>query len=405
MIDLDIPSHVPPDLVVRSFPFAFGATTLENPFHQMVAGVHQGPEIAYVPDFYPGGEGGWVPRRQADMRAIYLDTEHFSNQDTTPFPILTQASWRVLPQESDQPLHGAYRAFLNPLFSPKATARLDTRIRACAREYVAAIKGKGRIDFVREFAFEFPIKIFIELMGLPLTQMKQFLSWAGNLTHAPDTESLIAATNDVVAYLRTVIDDRKRNPTGDLVSSAVAARIDGGRALTDDELLGFCFNLFVGGLDTISTSLSWQFLHLADHPDHRRQLCADPTLIPAAIDEMMRAYSAVTTFRICSREIEFRGVTFKPGDKVALSTTLAAHDPAAFDRPGEVILDRRPRHVSFGYGPHLCLGMHLAKREMRIAHEEFLAAIPDFRRVPDVEIRTALYGIVHPDRVMLEWDI
>src|SRR3546814_17411249 len=97
------------------------------------------------------------------MRAIYMDYEHFSNRDTTPFPQLTQASWRVLPLESDPPLHSAYRTFLNPVFSPKVTNRLDAKIREYARGYVEGFRDKGKIDFLQEFAFEFPIKVFLEL--------------------------------------------------------------------------------------------------------------------------------------------------------------------------------------------------------------------------------------------------
>src|SRR3546814_15397953 len=96
-----------------------------------------------------------------------------------------------------------------------------------------------------------------------------------------------------------------------------------------------------------------------------------------AIDEFMRAFAAVMTFRVCVKETQIQGVTIKPGDKVAMSTTLAARDPDEWDRPNEIILNRKPRHVSFGYGPHLCVGMHLAKREMRIAMKKFLTVIPE----------------------------
>src|SRR3546814_5140245 len=108
------------------------------------------------------------------------------------------------------------------------------------------------------------------------------------------------------------------------------------------------------------------------------------------------------TFRVCVKETQIQGVTIKPGDKVAMSTTLAARDPDEWDRPNEIILNRKPRHVSFGYGPHLCVGMHLAKREMRIAMKEFLTVIPEFRLTPGVEMRTALHGVIQPDKLMLE---
>jgi cytochrome P450 len=399
-----IPPHVAPELV-HSFPFSFGATTTEIPFDRMVAEVHRGPDIFYVPGLYAGGEGGWIPRRQEDMRAIYFDTEHFSNQNTTPFPILTGASWRVLPLESDPPLHSAYRVLMNPIFSPKVTNQLDAKIRTYAREYVAGFRGRGEIDFLRDFAFEFPIKVFLELMGLPQAQVKQFLQWNGDILHAPDVETLVRATNAAIDYLRGVIDDRKKNPRDDIVTFGVQARVENDRALTDDELVGFCFNLFLGGLDTVSTNLTWQTLHLARNPEDQRRLRANPEMIPDAIEEFMRAYGAVMTFRVCAKETELHGARIMPGDKVAMSTTLAGRDPEAYDRPNDIILDRKPKHFSFGYGPHLCIGMHLARREMRIATEEFLAGIPEYRLTPGVEMNTALHGVIQPDRLMIEWDV
>lgn len=399
-----IPAHVPPELV-RDYPLGFGASTTENPFDRLVPEIHEGPEIFFAPGLAAGGEGGWILRRDVHVRAVYSDTEHFSTRDNSPFGPLIGANWRVLPLESDPPLHGHYRRFMNPAFAPKVIKALDEKIVRYAREYVAGFKDRGRIDFLQEFAFEFPIKVFLELMGLPQSRVKQFLDWTADLLHAPDTETLIRATNESIGYLAEVIEERRHNLGDDLVSFILKARIEGGRPLTQDELLGFCFNLFIGGLDTVSTNLTWQFLHLARHVEHQRALRANPALIPDAIDEMMRAYAAVTTLRICVKEVEIGGVKILPGDKVAVSTTLAARDPSAWDRPNEVILDRKPRHVSFGYGPHLCIGMHLAKREMRIAIEEFLVAVPEFRLTPGVEMRTALNGVIQPDKLMLEWDL
>jgi cytochrome P450 len=124
--------------------------------------------------------------------------------------------------------------------------------------------------------------------------------------------------------------------------------------------------------------------------------------IPHAIDEMMRAYAAVTTFRTCTKETEFGGVKMMPGDKVAVHTTLAGRDPEAFPNPGEVRFDRNPRHVSFGFGPHMCIGMHLAKREMRVAIEEFVARIPQFSLKSGHEIEYHL-GMIQPVTLPLVW--
>ena len=176
-----------------------------------------------------------------------------------------------------------------------------------------------------------------------------------------------------------------------------------GERLTDDQIMGFCFGLFLGGLDTVSTNIGHQFRHLAEHPDDQALLRREPERIPNAIEEMMRAYAAVATPRRCIKEYRIGDVTIQPGDLVLMSTFLAGRDPEAFENPGEVDFDRKPRHVSFGYGAHTCIGMHLAKREMRIALEEFLSAIPQFRIAPGATVESWLGGMIAPVALPLAW--
>jgi len=394
------PDHVPADLV-RPFPFVFGLTTDKDPFNDLADSVHQGPDIIYAMHAYPGGTPAWVPRRMADLRKIYFDTEHFSSKDFSPFSKLIGETWNNLPAEHDPPMHGLYRSMVNPLFTPKAMAALEDRIRAYAREYVLAFQTRGECEFMADFAFEFPIKVFMELMGLPHDKTSEFLDWEMNLLHNHDLGKIAAATRSVVDYLRGEIEERRRNPTEDLISWGVQAQVEG-RSLTEDELMGFCFNLFIGGLDTVSTNMGLHFRHLAEHPDDQALLRANPALIPNAIEEMMRAYPAVTTFRTCIKETELNGVRFLPGDKVAMSTTLGGRDPAEFPDPAAVRFDRKPRHVSFGFGPHICLGMHLARREMRIAMEEFLALIPEFH-LPEGHVVVSHMGMIQPVALPLVW--
>ena len=209
------------------------------------------------------------------------------------------------------------------------------------------------------------------------------------------------ATRKTVAFLREEIDKRRDDPPDDAFGYALKAQIDG-QPLTDDELVGFAFNLFIGGLDTVSTNMGLQVLHLARNPDHQQELREHPDRIPRAIEELMRAYAPVTTFRTCTKETVFKGVTMMPGDKVAMMTTLVARDPDEFDAPNEVRLDRNPRHVSFGYGVHTCIGMHLARRELRIALEEMLARVPMFQVKPDHHLRYWL-GMIQPVELPLVW--
>lgn len=240
------------------------------------------------------------------------------------------------------------------------------------------------------------------MFGLPLDEVEQFLAWEDDLIHEPDIDRIAAAVLAVKGYVMDVVEQRRKAPRDDLITYFVESRVDG-RPATDDEIWGFCFNLYLGGLDTVTTNLGWQFRHLATHPDHQQQLRADPSLIPAAITELLRAYSAVTTARTCTKPVEVGGVQLLPGDKVMMSTTLGSNDPEVYDNPTRVRLDRKPRHLAFGAGIHNCVGLRLAIRELNIAMEEILAALPPFRLAPDARILTRLGGVTAQDRLPLAW--
>ncbi|WP_404478855.1 cytochrome P450 [Novosphingobium sp. BL-52-GroH] len=397
------PAHVPPALIRPDFPLNFGATTKLNPFTDLIDKLHETtPPVFYAPHAYPGGAPAWIVRRAASLRDIYFDPERFSSADFAPFAKLIGEKWSNLPAEKDPPLHRLYRNFVNPLFTPKAMAALDGKIRHYAREYVASFKDKGECEFMSEFSFEFPIKVFMELMGLPLDRTKEFLEWEMGLLHNHELAGIRTATRNVVAYLDAEIEARRANPTEDLISYGVHAEFDG-RKLDRDELIGFTFNLFIGGLDTVSTNMGLQFWHLATHPEDQARLRAEPALIGDAISELMRAYPAVTTFRTCVQQVEVEGVTMMPGDRVAMSTSLAGRDPSEYEAPHVVDLDRKPRQLSFGYGPHVCVGMHLARRELRIAMEEMLATLPEFRLKEGTEMEFRLGGMIQPKAVLLAW--
>jgi cytochrome P450 len=333
---------------------------------------------------------------------VYSDNVNFTARGFAPFATMLGEDWFLVPAEVDPPLHAMLRAMVNPVFTPKRMAALEEKIRGYARDFILSFRDKGGCEFMADFAFEFPIKVFLELMGLPQERVGQFLAWEHKLLHEPDLNEIIAGTRAVVDYLREQIEDRRVRPRDDLITFGITVE-QNGRRLTDDELLGFCFNLFIGGLDTVSTNMAWQFLHLAEHHDDQARLRADPQLLPAAIDEMMRFYAAVATSRECVNETQLGEVTVRSGDKVLLATFLAGHDPATYDDPEKVILDRGARHVSFGYGSHLCIGMHLARREMRIALEEFLREVPEFSIAPDADITYYLAAIIQPITLPLVW--
>jgi cytochrome P450 len=294
---------------------------------------------------------------------------------------------------------------LNPMFSPSRMAKLEERIRQYARELLLEMKPRGTCEFVADFALEFPIRVFLELMGLPQENMAQILSWEHALLRSQSVEPVAAAVKAVTAYLAEQCEARRREPRDDLLTLGVQAEVEG-RKLTENELKGFCFSLFVGGLDTVSTNLSAHFRHLAENTADQQFLRENPDKIPDAIDELMRAYAAVTTLRVCKQAVEIGGAHMQPGDLVLMPTFLAASDPEVFPNPEVVDLTRKPRHVSFGYGPHLCIGMHLARREMRIAMEEALAILPQFTVAPGAEIMSyCSMAPIGPVALPLVWEV
>jgi cytochrome P450 len=399
---IPIPDHVPENLIEKDFPVVAGNFSNDNPFDRIIPQACEGPDVIFVPDMVPGGGHAWVMRRFEDMRAVYNDTEHFRNRGFTSFSQLIGEDWYLVPAEQDPPDHTYYRTMLNPIFAPGSVAKMEETVRDAAKACVATFKDKSGCEFIDEFASPYPVGVVLDLLDLPKERMKNFLEWEHMILHSGEFESMQAGVRHVSTYLREVIAERKDNLGDDLISHAIRAEING-RKMNDDELLGYATNFFLGGLDTVTANLGNHVRHLATNLEHQRQLRENPKLIRGAIEELMRAFAAVSTYRVCAKETSIRGVTIKPGDKIAMITTLAGRDSREFDQPHEVRLDRNPSHVSFATGPHHCLGVHLARRELRIALEELFSAIPEFRVAEDANISSLVGGITQPKTLPLVW--
>ncbi|MBM3595972.1 MAG: cytochrome P450, partial [Alphaproteobacteria bacterium] len=260
---MERPAHVPADLV-RPYPFKLrGARSSVLP-RTLIPEIQTYPPIFWAPDMHEMLPGAWVPRSLEAIQAIYMDTEHFTVKGTSGFAQMIGQEWYSIPHESDPPLHSKYRMLLNPMFAPKHIARLEERMRGFARELLEELRPRGSCDFVSDFAFEFPIRVFLELMGMPQEDMATFLEWEHAILRSAEQEPVAEALAKIVDYLAAQCEDRRANPRDDLITLAVQGEIEG-RKLSDDELIGFCFNLFVGGLDTVSTNMSNQFRHLAEN--------------------------------------------------------------------------------------------------------------------------------------------
>lgn len=397
-----IPDHVPAELV-ETFPLILGQSVTENPWDTVVPEACEGPDASYALGIYPG-EGGsaWLFRRKEDVHNIFFDTEHFSNRGWSSFARFIGESWNQVPTEMDPPDHTVFRQALNPLFSPPKMKKLEDDLRRRARNQIEQFKNKGECQLMTDFAFPFPVAVVLDMMNLPQDRIWDFQKWEHGLLHSGELEVMQQSTRDVVAYLREVIAERKAKPGDDLISAAIKSEVNG-RPWTDDELVGYGFNLFIGGLDTVTANIGNQVRYLAENPEQQNYLRQNPDKIGAAVEEFMRVFAAVTTFRVCVKETQVAGVTVKPGDKVAMCSTVAGRDPNAYENPHEVRFDRKPTHVSFAVGPHFCLGVHLARRELRIALEELLAGLPEFRIKPGSVINSQVGGIIQPLSLPLVW--
>lgn len=295
---------------------------------------------------------------------------------------------RLIPLQVDPPEHAKYRRLLDPEFSPKKMAELEPDARALTNRIIDGFASRGECDFHEDFATPLPSTIFLRLMGLPGEDLTTFLRWRDN-TIRPDVEpgDLDGAArireetgHAITAYFADAIAAaRATNVTDALLSRLVHGTIED-RPLSQDELLGICHLMLLGGLDTVTATLDCMIADLARNPDRRDALVADPALVAAAIEELLRTETPVMLVpRVIAQDAELGGVRLEAGDHAVLLLGAGNIDDAEFADARSVDFAREAnRHVAFGGGPHRCLGSHLARLELRVALEEFHRRIPDY---------------------------
>jgi hypothetical protein len=218
------------------------------------------------------------------------------------------------------------------------------------------------------------------MLGVPTEMSDAFTGWVRDILEfaAEDPEQAAASRNELFQYLDQHIKARRDDPGDDLISQLLAAEVDG-EPVPHMHILGTCALVLIAGIDTTWSGIGASMWHLATHADDRRRLAAEPELIATAIEEFLRAYSPVTMARIVTEDTQFGGCPMKEGDRVLLPFSAANRDPAAFEDPDKVIIDRaRNRHIAFGVGIHRCAGLNLARMEMLVAVEEWMKLIPEF---------------------------
>jgi cytochrome P450 len=390
--------HVPPHLRVDFDIYDPLLVTPNDRVHQQIA------ELAAIgPLVYSERYGGhWVVTGYKEIHDVLRDPVTFSS---FPNNLVPHGAGKFLPLEVDPPEHTAYRHALQPLFNPTRMKALAPRIRGIVNELIDGFAARGNAEFIAEFAHEMPARVFLALMGWPLEDAPMFTELTDITLQgkpgASEEESIAAraqAAQQIFGYFARVIADRRARPDADDITAAIVATPvefgDGQRTLTDDELGNMLFLLLIAGLHTVQGSLAWGVMQLSGHPEKRRQLAGDPETIPAAVEEILRIEAAVSPGRCVTRATELGGVRLRAGDQLLLVLAGANRDAAEFADPAALDLRRTPnRHLSFGAGPHRCLGSHLARVELTIAFGELYRRLPDCRTDPDKP------AVAHPSQV------
>jgi len=358
---------------------------------------------AYVNDPYPiwsdlreGGcpfahterwGGSYLPTTHALVTEVAHDVDRFSSIEITvaPIPATYDADGNRLRSiiATDPPDHTPERRLMLPFFAPKAVERFREPTRELCRQLLRGFVEHGEVDAAEQYAKQIPPRVIAEILGIDPAKSEDFAEWVRGVLELGLQDAEIRERYRVIIeqFFLGEIERRRTDPGDDLISYLINAQLDG-EPVPMHVVRGNVSLMLIAGIDTTWSSIGSAIWHLATHPEDRRRLVESPELIPTAVEEFLRAYSPVTMARIATEDTVVAGREVKAGERVLLSFPAANRDPAVFDRPEEVIIDRAVnRHVAFGAGIHRCAGSNLARMEMQVAIEEFLAMIPEFELV------------------------
>ena len=370
---------------------------LEDPFEHFdnsIAGDVRDPypELAELRDTTPvlkvGGEGETPPMfvvsRHDDVARVLLDGETFSSSMLAE--VMGPAMGEHIILGMDEPEHRRHRALVGTAFRQKMLVRWERDlVRRVVDELIDTFVDAGHAELVRQFTFQFPAQVIGGVLGLPCEDFPQFQVWASAIISVNSAwERGIAASVALKEYLAGVLEERRAHPRDDLVSDLAVAELDGER-LDDEEIFSFLRLLLPAGVETTFRS-SGNFIHaLLTHPDQLEALRLDRSLMPQAIEEALRwEPPLLITSRIVTRDTELRGISVPAGANVTVMLGAANRDPRRYNAPDRFDIFRDPKqHISFGHGPHMCLGMHLARMETRVAVDALLDRLPDLRLDPE----------------------
>ena len=299
----------------------------------------------------------------------------------------------LIPLQIDPPQHKNFRKLLDPIFAPKQVHLLEDQTRELVRGLIDAVVDAGGCNFHEAIAEPLPTTVFLQLLGLPVERAKEFIALKDGIirppTHTPEERRAYTRKVGARIYevLQEAIDERAGDRRDDFLSRFLDAEVDGHR-LTNDDVLDIGYLFFLAGLDTVTASLDCMLSYLAQHPDQRRRIVEDPSVIQHAIEEMLRWETPVQgVVRVTTEDTELGGCPIAKGQVVTVMLGSANTDERTWPEVDSVDFDRpENRHLAFGGGAHRCLGSHLARMELRVALEEWHRAVPDYRIKDGVDL-------------------
>jgi cytochrome P450 len=339
----------------------------------------------------------WILTRYDDVLDALKDHRRFSSERTRATNPLVQQleSYRLSSGplgttptilSIDPPDHTRMRGLVNKAFTPRQVERVRPHMQEIADELLEALPEPGRMDVVADFAVPFPIIVIAEMLGVPATDRERFKAWSTDIAATLSGPFLpqdvldraVSSSNELADYFRGQIAQRRAEPRDDLLSALCAVE-EQGDLLSEDEMIATCILLLIAGNETTTNLIGSGMYTLLQNPDERRRLQADLSLMPGAVEEMLRYEpSGQMTSRVVAEPLELRGQRMEPGQVVLVSLAAANRDPAVFPDPHRFDITRSPnRHLAFGQGIHYCLGAPLAVVEARIAFQSLLRRMPD----------------------------
>jgi cytochrome P450 len=312
----------------------------------------------------------------------------------------------------DPPDHTRLRKLVMPAFTPKAIAQLRSRVDGVVQEAVEGLRGRDEVDFVHDFAYPIPAVVIAEIMGIPKEDRERFKAWSdeilvlvfGSKNTADRKSRAQQSLVELADYMRRHIEQRRRHPQDDLVSALIASDL-ADPPLTDEELIATCALLLFGGHETTTNLIANGTRALLAHPQQWDLLRADPTLVPSAVEELLR-YDGPSKMimRQLSADVQLHRRQMRAGDSVYLVQGAANRDPAAFENPDALDIRRNPnRHVTFGFGLHHCLGNFLARLEGASVFHALATTVPNLQTIEGTDhwIPTLISRGMHSYRVRL----